>query len=195
MVLWRPTRPSRTNTKKDVLFITGAWNAKVGSQEIPGVTGKFGFLVQNEAGQRLTEFYQENALVIANTLSKNTRDNSTCEHHQMVNTEIRLIIFFAAKDGDTLYSQQKTRPEADCGSDHKLFIAKFRLKLKKVGKTTRPFRYDWNQIPYDYTVQVTNRLKGLDLIECLKNYGRRFMPLYRRQGSRPSPWKRNGKKK
>ena len=65
----------------------------------------------------------------------------------MVNTEIRLIIFFAAKDGDTLYSQQKTRPEADCGSDHKLFIAKFRLKLKEVGKTTRPFRYDLNQIP------------------------------------------------
>ena len=111
-------------------------------QEILATRGNFGLEVQNEVGLRLTEFYQENALVIANTLSKNTRDNSTCEHHQMVNTEIRLIIFFAAKDGDTLYSQQKTRPEADCGSDHKLFIAKFRLKLKKVGKTTRPFRYD-----------------------------------------------------
>ena len=83
----------------------------------------------------------------------------------MANTEIRLVIFFAAKDGDTLYSQQKTRPEADCGSDHKLFIAKFRLKLKKVGKTTRPFRYKLNQIPYDYTVEVTNRFKGLDLID------------------------------
>ena len=68
----------------------------------------------------------------------------------MVNTEIRLIIFFAAKDGDALYSQQKNRPGADCGSDHELLIAKFRLKLKKVGKTTRPFRYDLNQIPYDY---------------------------------------------
>ena len=65
----------------------------------------------------------------------------------------------------------KTRPGADCGSDHKLLIAKFRLKLKKVGKTTRPFRYDLNQIPYDYTVEVTNRFKGLDLIKCLKNYG------------------------
>ena len=64
----------------------------------------------------------------------------------MVNTEIRLIIFFAAKDGEALYSQQKTRPGADSGSDHELFIAKFRLKLKKVGKTTRPFRYDLNQI-------------------------------------------------
>ena len=74
-----------------------------------------------------------------------------------------------------------TRPGADCGSDHELLIAKFRLKLKKVGKTTRPFRYDLNQIPYDYTVEVTNRFKGLVLIECLRNYGQRFMTLYRRQ--------------
>ena len=88
----------------------------------------------------------------------------------------------------------KTRPGADCGSDHELLIDKFKLKLKKVGKTTRPFRYDLNQIPYEYTAEVTNRFKGLDLIECLKNYGRRFMTLYRRQGSKPSPWKRNGKK-
>jgi len=66
-------------------------------------------------------------------------------------------------------------------SDHEQLIAKYRRKLKKVGKTTRPFRYDLNQIPYDYTVEVTNRFKGLDLIECLKKYGRRFMTLYRRQ--------------
>ena len=88
----------------------------------------------------------------------------------------------------------KTRPGADCGSDHVLLIAKFRLKLKKVGKTTTPFRYDLNQIPYDYTVEVRNRFKGLDLIEYLMNYGMRFLTLYRRQGSRPSPWKRNAKK-
>ena len=81
----------------------------------------------------------------------------------MVNTKIRLIIFFAAKDGEALYSQE-TRPRADCGPDHELLIAKFRLKLKKVGKTTRPFRYDLNQIPYDYTVEVRNIFKGLDLI-------------------------------
>ena len=81
----------------------------------------------------------------------------------MVNTEIRLIIFFAAKDRVALYSQQ-TRPGADYGSDHELLTAKIRLKLKKVGKTTRPFRYDLNQIPYDYTVEGTNRAKGLDLI-------------------------------
>ena len=76
------------------------------------------------------------------------------------------------------------------------FIAKFRLELKKVGKTTRPFRYDLNQIPYDYTVEVRNRFKGLDLIEdCLMNYGLRFVTLYRRQGSRPSPWKEMQKSK
>ena len=75
----------------------------------------------------------------------------------------------------------KTRPGADCGSDHELLIETFRLKLKKVVKTTRPFRYNLNQIPYDYTVEVTNNFKGLDLIECLKNYGWRFMTLYRSQ--------------
>ena len=80
----------------------------------------------------------------------------------MVNTEIRLIIFFAAKDGEALKSA-KTRLGADCGSDHELLIAKFRLKLKKVGKTTRSFRYDQNQIPYDYTMEVRNRFKGLEL--------------------------------
>ena len=82
----------------------------------------------------------------------------------MVNTKIRLIIFFAAKDEEALYSKQK-RPGAACGPDHELLIAKFRLKLKKVGKTTRPFRYDLNQIPYDYTVEVRNRFKGLDMID------------------------------
>ena len=89
----------------------------------------------------------------------------------------------------------KTRLGADCSSDHELLIAKFRLKLKKVGKTTRPFRYDLNQILYDYTVEVTNRFKGLDLIDrVLKNYGWKFVTLYRRQWSRPSPRKRNAKR-
>ena len=88
----------------------------------------------------------------------------------MVNTEIRLVIFFAVKDGEALYSQQKQDQELTV-APHDLLIAKFRLKSKKVGKTTRPFRYDLNQIPYDYTVEVRSRFKGLDLIDCLMNYG------------------------
>ena len=89
-------------------------------------TGKFVLGVQNEAGQRLIEFFQENALVIANTLFQKTREDSTQGDHQMASTEIRLIIFFAAKVGEALYSQQKTRPGADSGSDHELLIAKFK---------------------------------------------------------------------
>ena len=76
-----------------------------------------------------------------------------------------------------------------CGSDHEILSAKFKFKLKKVGESPRPFRYDLNQIPYDYTVEVMKRFTGLDLIEYLKNYEWRFVTLYRRQGSRPSPWK------
>ena len=99
----------------------------------------------------------------------------------MVDTEIRLIIFFAAKDGEALYQSAKTRLEADCGSDHELLIAKFRFKLKKGVNITRSFRYDLNQIPYNYRVEVRNRFKGLDLTECLKNYVWRCVTLYRRQ--------------
>ena len=83
----------------------------------------------------------------------------------MVNTEIRLTIFFAAKDGEALDSQQKQELTVTQIMNHELLIAKFRLKLKKVGKTARPFRYDLNQIPYDYTVEVRNRFKRLDLID------------------------------
>jgi len=123
----------------------------------------------------------------------------------MVNTEIDyilwLIIFFdcffdyidyilCCQRWRSSIQSAKTRLGADCGSDHELLIAKFRLKLKK-GKTTRSFRYDLNQIPYEYTVEVTNRFKGLDLIQCLMNYGRRFMTLYRRQWPKPLQRKRN----
>ena len=92
----------------------------------------------------------------------------------MVNSEIRLIIFSAAKVGEALFSQNnnndnnnktKTGPGADCGSDQETLIAKFRLKLKKIGKTTRSFRYDLNKIPYHYTEAVMNRFKGLDLVD------------------------------
>ena len=95
---------------------------------------------------------------------------------------------------EKLDTVSKNKTGADCGSDHELLIAKLRLKLKKAGKTTRSFKYDLKQIPYNYTVEVTTRFKGLDLTECLNNYGWSFVTLYRRQGSRPSPWKRNAKK-
>ena len=97
--------------------------------------------------------------------SNNTREDSTHGRHQMVNREIRLIIFFAAKDGEALYSQQKQDWELIVAQIMNSFIAKLRCKLKKVEKTTRPFRYDLNQIPYDYTVDLTNRFKGLDLTD------------------------------
>ena len=98
----------------------------------------------------------------------------------MADTKNKLIIFFAARRKSSIQSA-KTRPEADCGSDHELLIAKFRLKLKKVGKTTRPFRYDLHQIPYHYTVVMTTRFKGLDLIDRGPEELWRFLTLDRRQ--------------
>ena len=95
-------------SKRDVLFIIENWTAQIGSQEIPGVKGKFGLGEQIEAGQWLTQFCQENALVISNTLSSNTRDDFIHGYHQTVNTKIKLITFFVAKDGEAVYSKQKT---------------------------------------------------------------------------------------
>ena len=106
-----------------------------------------------------SEFY---AQAIANT-SSNRRDDSTHGHHQMVSTKFRLIIFFVVEDGEALYSQQKQDWELTMAQI--ILLAKFRFKLKKVGKTTRSLRSDLNQIPYDYTVVMTNRFKGLDLID------------------------------
>ena len=139
--------------KRDVLFIIGDWNAKVGSQEIPGVTGKFGLGIWNEAGQRLIEFCQEKALVITNTLFQ--------QHKRRLHMDITRWstlksdgLYSLQPKMETLYTVNKTRPGADCSLDPELLIAKFRLKLKKLEKTTRPFRYYLNQIPYDYTVEV-----------------------------------------
>ena len=137
--------------KKDVLFIIGDWNAKVGSQETPEVTGKFGLGVRNEARQRIIEFYQENALVIANIIFQQynrrlyTWTSPDGQHGNQID-----YVLCSQRWGSSVQSA-KTRPGADCGSDHELLIAKLRLKLKKVGKTTRPFRYDLNQIPFDCT--------------------------------------------
>ena len=132
----------------------GDWDAKVGSQEIPRIIYKFGLGVQNEAGQRLIEFCQEDTLVIANTLFQQHKRRlytwtSPDGQHQ---NQIDYIL--CSQRWRSSIQLAKTRLGADCGSDHELLIAKFRLKLKKVGKTTRPFMYDLNQIPYDYTVEV-----------------------------------------
>ena len=99
----------------------------------------------------------------------------------MISTENQIDYILCSQRWRSSVQSAKTSPGADSVSDHELLIAKFRLKLKKVGKTTRPFRCDLNKIPYDYTVGLTNRFSGLDLIECLKNYGWRFVTLYRRQ--------------
>jgi len=162
---------------------------------VVSVTGKFGLGVQNKAGQRLIEFCQENALVITNTLFQqhkrrlNTWTSPDGQHRNQID-----YILCSQRWRSSMQSA-KTRPGADCGSDHELFIAKFGLKLKKVGKTTRPFRYDLNQIPYDYTVEVRNRFKGLDLIDRVPDELRaEVVTLYRRQESRPYPRKRNTKK-
>ena len=158
------------------------------------VTGILGLGVQIEAGQRLIVFCQENTLVIANTpfqQHKRRLYTWTSPDGQYQN---QIDYILCSQRWRSSIQSAKTRPGADCGSDHELLIANFRLKLKKVGKTTRPFRHDLNQIPYDYTVEVRNRFKGLDLMECLMNYGQRFVTLYRRQESRPSPRKRITKK-
>ena len=156
---------------------------------------KFDLGVQNEAGQRLTEFCQENALVTANTL---------CQQHK------RRLYTWPSLDGQhwnqidyilcsrrwrSSIQSAKTRPGADCGSDHELLIGKFRLKLKKVGKTTRPLRYDLNHIPYDYTVEVRNRFKGLDLIDRVPDeLWPEVHAILQETGIKTSPWKRNAKR-
>ena len=168
------------------------WKAKVGSQKVPGVIGKFGLGVQNEAGQRLTELCQENTLVIANTLFQ--------QHKRWLYTWIAPICQYWNQIDYILccwrwrssIQSAKIRLGADYGSDHEQLFAKFRLKLKKVGKTTRPVRYDLNQVPYYYTVEVT--IQGIRSNRVQKNNGWRFVTLYRRQWSRPSQRKRNARR-
>ena len=135
--------------------------------------------------------YQENPLVIANILLQQhkrwlyTWTSADGQHQNQVD-----YILCSWRWRSSIQSA-KTRPGADCGSDHELLIAICRLKLKKVGKTTRPFRYDLNQVPYNYSVEATNRSKGLDLIDrVLKNYGWRFITMFPRKWQKPSPRKR-----
>ena len=173
MILWRPTRPFRTNT-------SNTWSNR---QIWPW----------NMKWRRA----KDNRVL--------PREHTDRSKHPLSTTQEKTlhmdITRWSTPKSDGLYSLQPKMEKLYIVSKNKtrswLWLkswtpyAKFRLKLKKVGKTTIPFRYDLNQIPYDYTVEVRNRFKGLDLIESLMNYGMRFVTLYRRQGSRPSPWKRN----
>ena len=120
--------------------------------------------MQNVAGQRLTEFCQENALVIASTLfQQHKRQLKTWIPDGQIQNQIDYIL--CSRRWRSSIQSAQTRLGGDCGSDHELLIAKFRLQLNKVGKTTRPFRYDLNHIPYNYTVEVTNRSKGFNMID------------------------------
>ena len=156
MVLSRSTCFLELHPRKDVFFIIGDWNANIGSQEIPGVTGKFGLGVQNEAGQRLTEFYQENTLVIANTLFQQHKSPpyTWISPEGQYRNQIDYILCSWRWRKPIWSHSENLEPTVA-----KLLIAKFSLKLKKVGKTTRPFRFDLNQELYDYRVEVTNRFR------------------------------------
>ena len=194
MVLSRPTRPFRTNSQKRCPFHYRELECKSRKSR------------NTWSNRQIWPWSTEWSRAKANRVSP--RERTSHSKHPLSTTQENTlhmdITRWPIPKSDWLYSLQqrwrssiqsaKIKPGADCGSDHELLIAKLRLKLKKVGKTTRPFRYGLNQIPYDYTVEVRSRLKGLDLTECLMNYGQRFVTLYRRQGSRSSPRKRNAKK-
>ena len=161
--------------------LQGPGMQKLGSQETSRVTCKFCLGVQNKAGQKLTEFCQKNALIIANTVFQQDQRRLYTWTSQDGQYQNQIDYIPCSQRWRSSIQSAKTRPGADCDSDCELLIAKFILELKKVGKTMRPFRHDLNQIPYNYTVEMTNRFKGLDCTECLKNYGRRFVTMYKRQ--------------
>ena len=194
MVLWRPTRPFRTNTQKRCPFHSR------------GLEWKSRKSRNTWHNRQIWPWSTEWSRAKANRVLP--KEHTGHSKHPLPTTQEKTlhmeITRWSKLKSDLLYSLQPKREKLHTVSknktgswlcsDHELLIAKFRHKLKKVGKTTRLFRYDLNQIPYDYTVEVRNRFKGLDLIESLMNYEQRFVTLYRRQESRPSPWKRNAKR-
>ena len=180
-ILWRPIRPFRTNTQKWCPFHYRGLECKSrksrntwSNRQIWPWSTEWSTAKANRVLPRERTGHSKHPLPTTQekTLHRDTTRWSTLKSDWLHSLQPKM---------EKLIQSAKARLEADCGSDHELLIAKFRLKLKKVEKTTRPFRYDLNQIPYDYIVEVRNRFKGLDLIECLKNYGWRFVTLYRRQ--------------
>ena len=189
MVLCRPTRPFRTNTQKRCPFHyrgleCTSRNSRVTwrKRQIWSFSTKWSRAKGSRVLPRKDIGHSKHPLPTTqeNTLHMDITRWSTPKSDWLYSLQPKM---------EKLYTVSKKRPEADCGSEHELLIAKFRLQLKRVGKTTRPFRCDLNQIPYNYTVEVTQRFKGLDLIESLKICGQRFVTLYRRQWSKPSPRK------
>ena len=185
MVLRRPTRPSRTSTPKRSPFHYRGLGCKSkmsrntwSDRQIWPWSTEWSRTKPNRVLPRERTGHSKHLLPITQekTLNMNITRWSTLKPVWLYSLQPKM---------EKLYTVSKTRPGADCGSDHELLIAKFRIKLKKVGKTTWPFKYDLNQIPNDYTVEMRNRFKGLDLIESLMNYGQRFVTLFRRQGARP----------
>ena len=180
MVLLRPTRPSRTNTPKRCPFhYRGLKCISRKSRD-------------NWNNREIWPWSTKRSRTKANRILP--REHTGLSKHPLPTTQEKTLhtditrwstpksrYILCSQRWRTSIQSAKTRPGADCGSDYELLIGKFRLKLNKVGKTTRPFRYNLNQIPYDYTVAVRNRFPGLDLIDCLKNYGWRFVTLYKRQ--------------
>ena len=158
---------SSSTTGNDLRLHLGLAGKEYGVWLAMSTRGKFGLGVQNEAGQRPIEFFQESSLSQQTSSSNNTREDSTHGHLHIYTWWILKSdwLYYLQSNTETLYTISKNWWGADCGSDHELLIAKFRLQLKKVGKATRPFRYDLSQIPYDYTVEVGNRFKGLDLMD------------------------------
>ena len=193
MVLWRPTRPSRTNIKKRCSFHHRVLECKSRKSRDTWSNRQVWPWSTKWSRAKANRVLPENALVIANTLFQHHKRwlyTWTSPNDQYWN---QIDYILCSQRWRSSIQSAKTRLGADRGSDHKLLTAKFILKMKKVGKTTRPFRSDLNQIAYDYTVEVTNRFKGLDLIECLKNYGQR-LALYRRWWSKPYPRGKNAKR-
>ena len=190
MVQWRPIGPCRTNTPKRCIFHHRRQECKSrkskdtrSNKQICPRSTKWSRAKTNRILPREHTGHSKHPL-------QHKRQDSTHGHHQMVNTEIRFDYILCNQRWRSSIQSAKARLGVDYGSDHESLIANFRFKLKKVGKTTTT-RYDLNEIPYGYTVEVTNRFKGLDLIECLMNCGRRFVTLCTRQWSRPSPRKIN----
>ena len=195
MVLWRPTGPSGTNTQKRCPFHYRGLECKSRKSRNTGVTGKFSLgstewsrtkanrvLPREHTGHTNTLFQQHKRRLY-------TRTSPDGQHRNQID------YIFCSQRWRISIQSAKTRSGADCGSDHELLIDKCKLKLKKVGKTTRPFRYELNEIPYDYTVEVTNRFKESYLIDRVpEELWMEAHDMYRRQWSRPSPRKRNAKR-